>query len=145
MSPGGPGVMTVGGTGTARALTSRERTQICETLLVLAHHFQGRDLSDMVVVSPDLGRAKDAAHFARLLGLPMAAGSKRRIRFPHPPRKSYRIATFYRSRPCLLRPSAGFIRASRSAACSLSLAGSPARVKSLQNRLEPLKVPIAKR
>ena len=48
-------------------------------LHVLAHYFQGRDLSDTVVVSPDLGRAKDAAHFARLLGLPMAAGSKRRI------------------------------------------------------------------
>ena len=48
-------------------------------LHVLAGHFQGRDLHNTVVVSPDLGRAKDASHFARLLGLPMAAGSKRRL------------------------------------------------------------------
>ena len=48
-------------------------------LQVLAQHFQGRDLSDTVVVSPDLGRAKEAAHFAHLLGLPMAAASKRRL------------------------------------------------------------------
>ena len=48
-------------------------------LNVLARHFHGRDLADTVVVSPDLGAAKDAAHFARLLDLPVAAGSKRRI------------------------------------------------------------------
>lgn len=48
-------------------------------LHVLAGHFQGRNLENTVVVSPDLGRAKEAAHFARILGLPVAAGSKRRI------------------------------------------------------------------
>ena len=48
-------------------------------LQVLAQHFQGRDLGNTVVVSPDLGRAREAAHFARLLGVPMAAASKRRL------------------------------------------------------------------
>ena len=46
---------------------------------VLADHFRGRDLSDTVVVSPDLGNAKTATQFARLLGLPVAAGSKQRL------------------------------------------------------------------
>ena len=46
---------------------------------VLADHFRGRDLADTVVVSPDLGNAKSATQFARLLGLPVAAGSKRRL------------------------------------------------------------------
>ena len=48
-------------------------------LHILAGHFQGRDLENTVVLSPDLGRAKEAAQFARMLGLPVAAGSKRRI------------------------------------------------------------------
>ncbi|HEU5044665.1 MAG TPA: ribose-phosphate pyrophosphokinase [Nocardioidaceae bacterium] len=46
---------------------------------VLADHFRDRDLSDTVVVSPDLGNAKSATQFARLLGLPVAAGSKQRL------------------------------------------------------------------
>jgi ribose-phosphate pyrophosphokinase len=46
---------------------------------VLADHFRGTDLSDSIVVSPDLGNAKVATLFARLLGLPVAAGSKQRI------------------------------------------------------------------
>jgi len=46
---------------------------------VLADHFRGRDLTDTVVVSPDLGNAKTATQFARLLGLPVAAGSKQRL------------------------------------------------------------------
>ena len=46
---------------------------------VLAEHFRDRDLSNMVVVSPDLGNAKTATQFARLLGLPVAAGSKQRL------------------------------------------------------------------
>jgi len=46
---------------------------------VLADFFRGRDLSNHVVVSPDLGNAKNATQFARLLGLPVAAGSKRRL------------------------------------------------------------------
>jgi ribose-phosphate pyrophosphokinase len=45
----------------------------------LAEHFRGRDLTDTVVVSPDLGNAKTATQFARLLGLPVAAGSKQRL------------------------------------------------------------------
>lgn len=46
---------------------------------VLADHFRGTDLSETVVVSPDLGNAKTATQFARLLALPVAAGSKRRL------------------------------------------------------------------
>jgi ribose-phosphate pyrophosphokinase len=45
----------------------------------LAAHFRTRDLSNTVVVSPDLGYAKSAAAFARRLGLPVAAGSKQRL------------------------------------------------------------------
>lgn len=45
----------------------------------LANHFRGRDNTDTVVVSPDLGNAKEAAVFARLLNLPVAAGSKKRL------------------------------------------------------------------
>jgi ribose-phosphate pyrophosphokinase len=45
----------------------------------LAAHFRDRDLSQSVVVSPDLGYAKSAAAFARRLGLPVAAGAKERI------------------------------------------------------------------
>jgi len=48
-------------------------------LNVLAGHFQGRDLRNTIVVSPDLGNAKPATQFARLLHLPVAAGSKRRL------------------------------------------------------------------
>ena len=44
----------------------------------LAAHFQGDDLDNAVVVSPDLGNAKEASHFARLLGVPVAAGAKQR-------------------------------------------------------------------
>ncbi len=46
---------------------------------VFRHHFQGRDLSQTLVVAPDLGSAKAAALFARGLGLPIAAGNKERI------------------------------------------------------------------
>src|SRR6476619_4489441 len=46
---------------------------------VLAEYFAGQDLSDCVVVSPDLGNAKTATQFSRLLGLPVAAGSKQRL------------------------------------------------------------------
>jgi ribose-phosphate pyrophosphokinase len=45
----------------------------------LADHFRSRDLDNCVVVSPDLGNAKTATQFARLLGLPVAAGSKQRL------------------------------------------------------------------
>jgi ribose-phosphate pyrophosphokinase len=46
---------------------------------VLADHFNKTDLSNSVVVSPDLGNAKSATQFARLLGVPVAAGSKQRL------------------------------------------------------------------
>jgi ribose-phosphate pyrophosphokinase len=46
---------------------------------VLAEHFAAQDLTDCVVVSPDLGNAKTATQFSRLLGLPVAAGSKQRL------------------------------------------------------------------
>jgi ribose-phosphate pyrophosphokinase len=45
----------------------------------LARHFRGDDLSRAVVVSPDLGNAKEAAAFARMLGVPVAAGAKQRF------------------------------------------------------------------
>jgi ribose-phosphate pyrophosphokinase len=45
----------------------------------IAAHFRDRDLTGAVVVSPDLGNAKQAAALARMLGLPVAAGAKERI------------------------------------------------------------------
>lgn len=48
-------------------------------LNILSSYFQDRDLTNTVVVSPDLGNAKSASHLARLLNVPVAAGSKQRI------------------------------------------------------------------
>jgi ribose-phosphate pyrophosphokinase len=45
----------------------------------LASHFKQRDLSRTVVLSPDLGYAKSASHFAKRLGVPVAAGAKERF------------------------------------------------------------------
>src|SRR5688572_17595126 len=45
----------------------------------LAEYFQRYDISNAVVVSPDLGNAKNAAAFAKRLGVPVAAGAKERI------------------------------------------------------------------
>jgi ribose-phosphate pyrophosphokinase len=45
----------------------------------LASHFGKDDLSNTVVVSPDLGNAKPAAAFARILDVPVAAGAKQRF------------------------------------------------------------------
>jgi ribose-phosphate pyrophosphokinase len=45
----------------------------------LAQHFGQYDLSNTTVVSPDLGNAKEAARFARRLGVPVAAGAKQRF------------------------------------------------------------------
>ncbi|MFG2075381.1 ribose-phosphate diphosphokinase [Nonomuraea maritima] len=45
----------------------------------LAAHFRRYDLSNTVVVSPDLGNAKDAAQFARMLGTEVAMGAKQRF------------------------------------------------------------------
>jgi ribose-phosphate pyrophosphokinase len=54
-------------------------TDHLNALNTLAHHFRSYKLDNAVVVSPDLGNAKAASAFARLLGLPVAAGSKRRV------------------------------------------------------------------
>jgi ribose-phosphate pyrophosphokinase len=48
-------------------------------LNVLASHFRRRKVTNSVVVSPDLGNAKEASHLARMLRLPVAAGSKKRL------------------------------------------------------------------
>ena len=45
----------------------------------LAGHFARYDLSNTVVVSPDLGNAKSASAFARRIGVPVAAGAKQRF------------------------------------------------------------------
>jgi ribose-phosphate pyrophosphokinase len=45
----------------------------------LATHFRAYDLSNTVVVSPDFGNAKAASAFARMLGVPVAAGAKQRF------------------------------------------------------------------
>jgi ribose-phosphate pyrophosphokinase len=45
----------------------------------MARHFRQYDLSNAVVVSPDLGGAKEAAAFARMLGTGVAAGAKQRF------------------------------------------------------------------
>jgi ribose-phosphate pyrophosphokinase len=45
----------------------------------LAAYFDRYDLSNTIVVSPDLGNAKAASAFARRLGLPVAAGAKQRF------------------------------------------------------------------
>ena len=44
----------------------------------LAGHFRRHDLANAVVVSPDLGYAKEASAFARLLGAGVAMGAKQR-------------------------------------------------------------------
>jgi ribose-phosphate pyrophosphokinase len=45
----------------------------------LAAHFRAYDLSQSTVVSPDLGNAKEAVAFARLIGAQAAAGAKQRF------------------------------------------------------------------
>lgn len=46
---------------------------------VIADYYRQRDLTNHIVVSPDLGNAKQANQLARLLGVPVAAGSKMRL------------------------------------------------------------------
>jgi ribose-phosphate pyrophosphokinase len=46
---------------------------------VLAEHFRSYNLTNTVVVSPDLGNAKMASALARVLDVPVAAGLKRRL------------------------------------------------------------------
>jgi ribose-phosphate pyrophosphokinase len=45
----------------------------------LAGHFRTGELANSIVVAPDLGYAKEATRFARLLGLPVAAAAKQRL------------------------------------------------------------------
>lgn len=49
------------------------------SMRVLVDHFKRRDLSDSVVVSPDVGYAKQAMKLAFALGVPLAVGSKVRL------------------------------------------------------------------
>ncbi len=46
---------------------------------VFQDFFAQRDLSDTLVVAPDLGQAKHTTRFAKYLGLPVAAGIKERV------------------------------------------------------------------
>jgi ribose-phosphate pyrophosphokinase len=57
----------------------RVPTDQLHALSELAEHFRALDLSATTVVSPDLGNAKTATTFARMLGAPVAAGAKRRL------------------------------------------------------------------
>jgi ribose-phosphate pyrophosphokinase len=49
------------------------------SLRVMVDHFKKQDLSDTVVVSPDVGYAKQATKLAHALDLPLAVGSKVRL------------------------------------------------------------------
>ncbi len=46
---------------------------------VFRDYFQPRDLSETIIVAPDLGQAKQTTRFARDLKLPVAAGIKERL------------------------------------------------------------------
>jgi len=54
-------------------------TDHLSSMPVLVSHFQDKDLCDTTVVTPDMGHIKRATEFARELGLPIAAISKKRI------------------------------------------------------------------
>ena len=47
--------------------------------LVLKEYLETRDLNNTIMVSPDMGQAKSTARFAKILGLPIAAGNKERV------------------------------------------------------------------
>ena len=47
--------------------------------LVIKEYLSKLDLSDSIIVAPDMGQAKSAARFAKTLGVPVAAGNKERI------------------------------------------------------------------
>jgi ribose-phosphate pyrophosphokinase len=47
--------------------------------IVLKEYLETRDLKETIMVSPDMGQAKSAARFAKVLGLPIAAGNKERV------------------------------------------------------------------
>ena len=50
---------------------------------VFVRHLQCRDLSNTVVLAPDIGHAKRAAKLAKALGVPVAAGDKERLTDEH--------------------------------------------------------------
>ncbi len=54
-------------------------TDHLSSLRVFREYLADRDMSDTIVVSPDMGQAKPAARFAHSLGLPVAAGNKERV------------------------------------------------------------------
>jgi ribose-phosphate pyrophosphokinase len=45
----------------------------------LAGHFRAGELANSIVMSPDLGNAKTATAFSRMLGVPVAAAAKQRV------------------------------------------------------------------
>jgi len=47
--------------------------------LIFKEYLETRNLTDAIMVTPDMGQAKSAAQFARGLGFPIAAGNKERI------------------------------------------------------------------
>jgi ribose-phosphate pyrophosphokinase len=47
--------------------------------LVLKEYLETRDCRDAILVTPDMGQAKSAARFAKVLQLPIAAGNKERV------------------------------------------------------------------
>src|SRR5512146_2158984 len=47
--------------------------------LVFREYLETRDLTGTILVTPDMGQAKSASRFARVLGLPIAAGNKERL------------------------------------------------------------------
>lgn len=54
-------------------------TDVLTARPVFEEYFKKRDLSSSVVISPDAGHASSASRFAYSLGLPVAAGSKKRV------------------------------------------------------------------
>lgn len=46
---------------------------------VFGKYLENRDMTGMIIVSPDMGQAKSAARFAKSLELPVAAGNKERV------------------------------------------------------------------
>ncbi len=54
-------------------------TDHLSSMPVFVSYFRDKDLTDTTVVTPDIGHAKRGAKLARKLGLPLAAGSKKRI------------------------------------------------------------------
>ncbi len=47
--------------------------------LVLKNYLKTKEIADGILVTPDMGQAKSAARFAKVLNLPIAAGNKERV------------------------------------------------------------------